>query len=66
MALSPVISHQQLAMSYNPQAFGRLDRTFKGDLKPLGPLLFWSLYFSANPGFDVPTRRYRSAAAASP
>src|SRR6516162_3262729 len=56
MALSPVISHQQLAMSYSPQAFAFLDLTFRGDLKPSGPLLFWSLYFSANAGLEVPTR----------
>ena len=43
-------------MSYSPQAFGFRDLTFRGDLKPSGPLLFWSLYFSANPGLDVPTR----------
>src|SRR5215831_20699155 len=56
MALSPVTSHQQLAMSYSPQAFAFLDLTFKGDLKPSGPLLFWSLYFSGNPGSETPTR----------
>src|SRR5262249_29726116 len=56
MALSPVISHQQLAMSYSPQALAFLDLTFRGDLKPSGPLLFWSLYFSAKPGLEVPTR----------
>src|SRR5271166_1761506 len=43
-------------MSYSPQAFAFLDLTFNGDLKPSGPLLFWSLYFSANPGLEVPTR----------
>src|SRR5262245_19569498 len=43
-------------MSYSPQAFGFLDLTFSGDLKPSGPLLFWSWYFSANAGLDVPTR----------
>src|SRR5262245_64787042 len=43
-------------MSYSPQAFGFLDLTFSGDLKPSGPLLFWSLYFSANAGLEVPTR----------
>src|SRR5262245_45639581 len=43
-------------MSYSPQAFAFLDLTLSGALKPAGPLLFWSLYFSANPGPDVPTR----------
>src|SRR5262249_9364239 len=56
MALSPVISHQQLAMSYSPQALAFFDLTLSGDLNPLGPLLFWSLYFSAKPGPQVPTR----------
>src|SRR5262245_41340300 len=56
VALSPVISHQQLTMSYIPQALGFFDLTGKGALKPLLPLLFWSLYLSARPGFDVPTR----------
>src|SRR5215468_8853511 len=56
MALSPVISHQQLAMSYSPQALAFLDLTLSGDLKPSGPLLFWSLYFSAKAGLEVPTR----------
>src|SRR5438445_11988623 len=54
--LSAEISHQQLAMSYSPQALGFLDLTVSGALNPLGPVLFWSLYFCANPGLDVPTR----------
>src|SRR5438034_9035514 len=64
MPLSAVISHQQLDMSYSPQALGFLDLTVKGDLKPLGPLLFWSLYFSAKPGLEVPTRAAYSHSAA--
>src|SRR5436190_23870001 len=56
MPLSAVISHQQLAMSYSPQELGFLDLTFSGALKPVVPVLFWSLYFSGNPGLDVPTR----------
>src|SRR6516164_761995 len=43
-------------MSYRPQALGFFDRTGNGDLKPLGPLLFWSRYFSAKAGLEVPTR----------
>src|SRR6516162_6912651 len=56
MPLSAEISHQELAMSYSPQALGFLDLTLSGDLKPFGPVLFWSLYFAPNPGLDVPTR----------
>src|SRR5262245_61378994 len=56
MPLSAVISHQQLAMSYSPQALGFLDLTFSGALNPVVPVLFCSLYFSGNPGLDVPTR----------
>src|SRR5262245_5155659 len=56
MPRSAVISHQQLAMSYTSQGLGFLDLTGKGALKPLGPLLFCSLYFSGKPGLDVPTR----------
>src|SRR5262245_24575290 len=56
MPLSAVISHQQLAMSYSPQALGFFDLTFRGTLNPMVPVLFWSLYFSGNPGLDVPTR----------
>src|SRR5262249_25058284 len=56
MPLSAVISHQQLAMSYSPQALGFLDLTFSGALNPMVPVLFWSLYFSGNPGLDVPAR----------
>src|SRR5262245_51212045 len=56
MPLSAAISHQQLAMSYSPQALGFLDLTFKGALNPIVPVLFWSLYFSGKPGLDVPTR----------
>src|SRR5262249_9273288 len=56
MALSPVISHQQLAMSYSPQALAFFDLTLRGDLKPSWPLLFWSWYFSAKAGPEVPTR----------
>src|SRR5262249_52142018 len=43
-------------MSYSPQAFAFLDLTSSGLLKPSGPLLFWSLYFSAKAGLEVPTR----------
>src|SRR5258706_15462261 len=53
---SAEISHQQLAMSYSPHALGFLDRTVSGALNPLDPVLFWSWYFAANPGLDVPTR----------
>src|SRR5262249_46380188 len=56
MPLSAEISHQQLAMSYSPQALGFLDFTFSGALKPSVPVLFCSLYFSGNPGSEVPTR----------
>src|SRR5215469_3137654 len=56
MPLSAVISHQQLAMSYSPQALGFLDLTFSGALNPVVPVLFWSLNFSGKPGLDVPTR----------
>ena len=64
MPLSAVISHQQLAMSYSPQALGFFDLTFSGSLKPLDPLLFCSLYLSANGGFEVPTRTAYSHSAA--
>src|SRR5262249_40181800 len=43
-------------MSYSPQALGPLDLTRHGALKPLGPVLFCSLYLAANPGLEVPTR----------
>src|SRR6516225_9973824 len=43
-------------MSYSPQALAFFDLTGSGDLKPAGPLLFWSWYFSANAGLEVPTR----------
>src|SRR6516164_7205622 len=56
MPLSAEISHQQLAMSYSPQALGFFDLTFSGALNPSVPLLFCSLYFSWKPGLDVPTR----------
>src|SRR5262245_60179572 len=56
MPLSAVLSHQQLAMSYSPQALGFFDFTSTGALSPSAPLLFCSLNFSANPGLEVPTR----------
>src|SRR5262249_7978162 len=56
MPLSAVTSHQQLAMSYSPQALGFLAFTVSGALNPAVPVLFWSLYLSGNPGLDVPTR----------
>src|SRR5438093_13097720 len=61
--LSAEISHQQLAMSYSPQALGFLDLTLSGALNPLGPVLFWSWYLVANPGFEVPTRAAYSTSA---
>src|SRR5262245_18662845 len=53
---SAVISHQQLAMSYSPQALGFFDLIFSGALNPVVPVLFCSAYFSGNVGLDVPTR----------
>ena len=54
--MSAVISHQQMAISYSPQALGFFGLTFSGALNPSVPVLFWSLNFSGNPGLDVPTR----------
>src|SRR5262245_13280199 len=51
-------------MSYSPHALGFFDFTIRGSLKPLVPLLFWSVYFSANGGFVVPTRAAYSHSAA--